>query len=57
MPHTRRRVGSDIVFANDKEMMKEAGEHMGFIVKKGEDNWQTVTGKKEIAKAIYEAII
>jgi len=45
------------VFANDKEMMKEAGEHMGFIVKKGEDNWQTVTGKKEIAKAIYEAII
>lgn len=45
----------DMVFANDKAKMQEAGDHVGTLIM---DEWEEkVRGKDEIAEAIYSNVI
>ena len=45
----------DAVFANDKEQMKNAGLHCGYLITK--DSYVFCEGKYEIVDAIYETVI
>lgn len=45
----------DMVFANDKEMMQKATEHIGVLIMK---DWEErVVGKEEIANRIYDNVV
>lgn len=47
--------GADLVIANDKKMMQEAGEHVAWVCRSIE-NYYRVSGKPEIAKAILNEV-
>jgi phosphopantothenoylcysteine decarboxylase/phosphopantothenate--cysteine ligase len=50
------KAGSDLVFANDKEMMKQCKNHIGFVV--GPDDYTgPYIGKEDIAREIYRSVI